>query len=424
MAENRKVISLFSGAMGLDLGLEQAGLEVAVCQDIDPWCCATIRNNGHRAIEGDIKKLSQEDPDCLLLMREAGVKKGEAFLVCGGPPCQSFSTAGRRQAIGDPRGSLFIQFCQFIDKVRPRFFVMENVKGLLSAAICHRPIAERDGHLEPGEQPGSAMRVIQKELESLGYSVIYGLLDAVNYGVPQFRERLIVVGSRDREDIFLPVPTHFQRHQNAQMRWRTLKGAISDLEEEPGPCGHFSRERQDILRFVPPGKNWMYLRDVLRWPPKKMKEIMGGAYEAGGGKVGFYRRLAYDQPSPTLISSPLHKGTMLCHPNVEIDPPRPLSVREYARCQQFPDKWELNGSPTQCYRQIGNAIPVGLGKAIGHMLLSVADGTAQVSVKRVRGTSVHSKLQEALSTKASVPCKPKKRDNCSGLSQGRLFQRQ
>jgi DNA (cytosine-5)-methyltransferase 1 len=116
---------------------------------------------------------------------------------------------------------------------------------------------------------------------------------------------------------------------------------------------------------------------------------MGGAYESGGGKVGFYRRLSFREPSPTLVTSPIQKATVLCHPRET----RPLSVKEYARIQGFPNSWLIEGKAQDCYRQIGNAVPIPLGKAIGQMLISVARGTSEVRVKRMRGTSVHSKMQ-------------------------------
>ena len=377
------VISLFSGAMGLDLGLKYAGLDIKITQDIDPWCARTMESNGHPYVFGDIRKLVAEDPECNFLMRPTGLGKEEAFAIVGGPPCQPFSTAGKRLSTNDPRGSLFMEFCYIIKTLRPRFFVMENVKGLLSAAIHNMPTDRRGGEpLTEEEQPGSAFELIKRTFLELGYKIEYGVLDAVHYGVPQFRERLIVIGSRDGEDIFLPAPTHFQQHQDPDYRWRTIRDAICDLEDAPGMCAAFSKDRLHYLRMIPTGGNWRNL-------PKDLIPIaMGGAYESGGGKVGFYRRLDYDQPSPTLVTSPVQKATMLCHPVKD----RPLSVREYARIQQFPDDWKIEGQVSECYRQIGNAVPIGLGKAIGQTLLAIANKNSTVITRRLRGTSVHDKL--------------------------------
>ena len=347
-----ETISLFSGGMGLDIGLRRAGLNIVICQDFDTTCVRTIRANGHRVLEGDIRDITAEQ-----LLREAHLNVGEAFLVCGGPPCQPFSTAGKRLGINDPRGSLFMDFIRIIDYARPRFFVMENVRGLMSAP------------LRPG--PGKVIDVVLGEFAKLGYRTTFDILNAVNYGVPQFRERFVMIGSRDGEDIFLPRPTHFMRHQSPDYRWRTLGDALDGLCDT-GEHGEFSAARKEFLRMVPEGGNWRDLpRDVV-------EEAMGGAYRSGGGKVGFYRRLSFSQPSPTLTTSPAQKATMLCHPTED----RPLSVREYARIQQFPDDWVFEGTTSEKYRQIGNAVPVGLGEAIGQSLVATATGKAVIKTRR------------------------------------------
>ncbi len=367
-------ISLFSGAMGLDLGLIRAGMNVAVSQDADKWCAETIRANGHKVVEGDIRQLLDKDPSCSFLLAPGGIKAEDVFAVVGGPPCQAYSTAGKRRGTSDERGSLFEQFAQIVGTLRPRFFVMENVKGLLSM-----PSVEGDKDSTP------LLSVILDRLTGLGYHVVYGILDAVHYGVPQFRERLVIIGSRDNEAIFLPAPTNFHLHQSATMRWATLGSAISDLIDAPGPGSKFSDALTRYLKKVPEGGNWRSL------PPKDQKAAMGGAYESGGGKVGFYRRLSLAQPSPTLVTSPTQKATLFCHPRHD----RPLSIREYARIQQFPDSWQIIGSMAECYKQIGNAVPVGLGHAIGQMLMAVASGNSEVKVRRHRGTSVHARYAVA-----------------------------
>jgi DNA (cytosine-5)-methyltransferase 1 len=368
----KNVVSFFSGAMGLDLGLERAGLRIAVGQDSDDDCVKTAQANGRRAIGGNIQKIEASE-----ILVQTGLKPQEPFLVCGGPPCQPFSTAGKRLGINDPRGGLFMDYVRMIDYIRPRFFIMENVKGLVSSRLNPK---------ESSSLKGSVLEVILKEFSNLGYKTIHSVVDAVNYGVPQFRERFIIIGSRDREPIFIPMPTHFQIHQSSIHRWATLKNAIDDLNGDIGLCETFSPERLRFLRMVPEGGNWRDLPDDVK------KEAMGGAYESGGGKVGFYRRLSFSQPSPTLVTSPVQKASMLCHPREN----RPLSVREYARIQQFPDTWKFVGSTTSQYRQIGNAVPLGLGEALGRMFVSVANGEASIATKRIRGTSVHRKIQKAL----------------------------
>ncbi len=378
--ENRDVISLFSGAMGLDIGVQEAGLRVVIGQDFDQSCVETRKANGHNVLGGDIRDI---DPQTLLDM--TGLKVGEPFLICGGPPCQPFSTAGKRLGINDPRGSLFMDFIRMIDYIKPRFFVMENVKGIMSAPLKHVPTTERDEN-DPDQRFGTVLDVILSEFDKLGYKTVYGLLDAVNYGVPQFRERFILIGSRDHEAVFLPIPTHFQIHQNPEYRWQTIGPAICDLENDFGDCATLSEERKRFLHLVPEGGNWRNL------PANLIPEAMGGAYKSGGGKVGFYRRLSYAQPAPTLTTSPAQKATMLCHPKKD----RPLSVKEYARIQQFPEDWVFIGTSSAKYKQIGNAVPVGLGKAIAMAIIATADHTAVVETKRIRGTSVHNRIKFAL----------------------------
>ena len=379
-ADNRDVISLFSGAMGLDIGLEKAGLNVVIGQDFDESCVKTMQANGHNVLGGDIREI---DPRKLLEL--TGLSVGEPFLICGGPPCQPFSTAGKRLGINDPRGSLFMDFIRMIDHIRPRFFVMENVKGIMSAPLKHVPLAERDEN-DPDQRLGTVLDVILAEFDKLGYKTVYGVLDAVNYGVPQFRERFVLIGSRDNEDIFLPLPTHFQMHQDKSYQWKTVREAIADLEFDKGECATLSEERLKFLKMIPEGGNW---RDL---PENIIPIAMGGAYKSGGGKVGFYRRLSYDQPSPTVVTSPVQKATMMCHPTQD----RPLSIKECARIQQFPDNWIFTGTTAAKYRQIGNAVPVGLAEAIGKAVCAVADGNAVVETKRFRGTNVHNKIRNAI----------------------------
>lgn len=371
-------ISLFSGAQGLDIGLGQAGVDIVLGQDVVPCCVRTMRANGHKGLKGDIRQISSDD-----LLQAAGLKVGEPFLICGGPPCQPFSTAGKRLGINDPRGSLFMDFVRVVDETRPRFFVMENVKGLLSAKL-----KDADGK----DTDTNVIDIVLEAFGKLGYRTVYGLLDAVNYGAPQFRERFVLIGSRDNESVFLPVPTHFQIHQRPENRWVVLGDVIRDLELTPGPCASFLASRLQYLRMVPEGGNWKDLPDSVK------QAAMGGAFSSGGGKVGFYRRLSYAQPSPTVVTSPTQKATMMCHPTQD----RPLSVREYARIQQFPDDWVIEGTMQEAYKQIGNAVPVGLARAIGEAIMAVAAGSFEVKAKRVRGTGVHSRIQDALRLGASA----------------------
>ena len=363
--------------MGLDLGLEQAGIETSVAVEIDKWSCATIRYNRPELplVSGDIR-----DVDAATICELADVSPGEVDLVAGGPPCQSFSTAGKRSSILDIRGGLFQDFARVVDYARPRFFVMENVRGILSAAIRHRPLnlrGPKHAALDADEQPGSALEVILDRLsKQLDYEVVYGIVNTVNYGVPQFRQRVVFLGSRDHEfgsmrwypermpiEELLP-PSHAEQPTvERPYKWQTLRSAVRGLGERKPEFLKYSEARLKYLRLIPEGANWRYLR---KFGERTVEDALGGAYASDGGKVGFFRRLAFDRPSPTVTATPIQKSTSLCHPTKD----RVLSVREYARVQQFPDDWVFAGSTAEKYKQIGNAVPIGLGAAIGEALMN------------------------------------------------------
>lgn len=367
-------LSLFTGAFGLDLGLEKAGFTTANVVEIDSDSNKTIAINrpylAKKAISRDIKKVSSSQ-----LLEEGGsvlnlgrpLSPGEVDLITGGPPCQPFSTAGKRLSVGDPRGSLFIEFLRLVNEIKPRFFLMENVRGLLSAPIKHRTHKQRGKEhpdLEPEEMPGAALNVILAEIESIGYKVSYRLLQAADYGVPQTRLRVFFLASRDHEKITFPLPSHTKEATKKLPFWLTLKDAIYELTETDLEYTAYSAKRLKYLKLLKAGQNWRFLPEELQ------PEAMGGAYKSGGGKVGFYRRLSWNKPSPTITTSPHQKATDMCHP----DDLRPLTVRECARIQTFPDDWIFYGSTTSKYRQIGNAVPVLLGKAIGSHLSKIIQG--------------------------------------------------
>lgn len=359
MTKNKiPVISLFSGAMGLDLGLEAAGFEVVAAVECDAQAVATIRKNRPDlpVIDRRIETVTSED-----ILKAAKLKAGGSFIVCGGPSCQSFSTAGQRRSLADPRGSLFHHFVRIVRETRPKFFVMENVRGMLSAALKHRPLNQRGpGHsqLLPDEELGSAFRVIVDDLMGLNYFVTFDLLNAADYGVPQARHRLIFMGSREGKNLQIPMPTHHERGENGLVPWATVRQTIGLLREK-NPEGYALRENEaKFLKLVPEGGNW---RDL---PENMQEEALGGAYTSWGGRSGFYRRLAWHKPSPALPTQPYFRATMLCHPTAL----RPLSLKEYARLQQFPPTWKFEGTISSRYRQIGNAVPVGLGTAIGNAI--------------------------------------------------------
>lgn len=357
------VISLFSGAMGLDLGLEEAGLRVAVAVECNATAVATIRANrpGLPVIDRKIEEVTTEE-----ILQAAGLKAEQAFAVVGGPSCQAFSTAGQRSSLSDPRGTLFQHFARVVEEAQPHFFVMENVRGLLSAAVKHRSLKERGpGYpaLEPDEELGSALKTVASTLRKLGYYTVFDVLNAADFGVPQSRERLVFLGTRFGERIPVPTPTHERNGQGGLPVWRTLRSALEYLEDGSPEYTKLCPGKAKYLAKVPEGGNWRALPEDLK------AEALGRAFQSWGGRSGFFRRLSFGRPSPALTTRPDSKATSLCHPT-EL---RPLSIREYARIQQFPDSWTFAGSVRQKYEQVGNAVPLGLGKAIGEALLAARD---------------------------------------------------
>jgi DNA (cytosine-5)-methyltransferase 1 len=354
-------LSFFSGALGLDLGLEQAGIEVLLASEIDKACRETITmNRPETALIGDIREYSAKQIRSL-----AGLSANdEIHLVIGGPPCQAFSTAGKRQGFQDDRGNVFLTFIDRILELKPQVAVIENVRGLLSAPLEHRP-HERRGFgfppLTPDEKKGGALNYILHRLRAGGYGVSFNLYNSANFGVPQVRERVVLVCCRDGRKAPYIAPTHSSDGGHGLPRWRTVREAFSGLERVEHHHVNFPEKRLRFYRLLEHGQYWKHL------PEKLQKEALGASYFAGGGKTGFFRRLAWDKPSPTLVTHPAMPATDLCHPKEN----RPLSIEEYKRIQQFPDDWKLAGTLVDKYRQIGNAVPVGMGAAIGRLVVSL-----------------------------------------------------
>ena len=350
-------VSLFSGALGMDLGIERAGFEIKLVLENDKNTIATIKENRPHIplIDRDIMQVSPNE-----ILDKAGLKKNEVDLIIAGPPCQPFSTAGRRKALNDSRGSVFTKFVDILDYIKPKYFVMENVKGILSSALKHRPIDKRDKlhPLTDEEVHGSVLRFILKEFERAGYGNVEPfVLNSANFGVPQKRERVFFIGNRIGKKIPMPEPTHSEGNKELP-KWKTLGDAIKGLEKDKV---EFTKTNGNLLKYmtmVKPGGNWRSL------PPKVQLEAMGNAIKSGGGKTGYFRRLSFDKPSPTLTTSPAQKATLLFHPTED----RVLAVEEYAAIQQFPENWKFVGGTSQKYKQIGNAVPVGLAEAVGKVV--------------------------------------------------------
>jgi len=390
---NFTVVSLFSGGMGLDIGLEQTGrFRLLACVERVPAFAETIRRNrdagftGSRELkvyEADVRSL-----DARAVLDDLGLRPGEVDLLAGGPPCQSFSTTGRRGTVQDPRGTLLWQFLRFVEHMQPKMFLMENVRGLMSAALRHRPIKDRPEKggppLEPDEQPGSVIRLFIRDLHD-AYRLDCFEVNAVNYGAPQLRERAIFVGNRFNRLVEFPDPTHgerravepslFEKEFPPLHPFRTLAEALEGLNATDQVIMDFSPRKKRYLAMVPPGSNWRAL------PEDVAKESMGKAYFAKGGRSGWWRRLTFDLPSPTIVTMPNHAGTALCHPTET----RALTLRECARVQEFPDNWQFCGKIHEQYTQVGNAVPVRLGKVCGELVAQNLEAIYATNLEVARG---------------------------------------
>ncbi|MGI0489297.1 DNA cytosine methyltransferase [Pantanalinema rosaneae CENA516] len=359
-----KALSFFSGCMGLDLGLEKEGIEVILACEVDKAARRTIEaNKPHIALIGDIRdySASQIREQAKLLPQE------DIDVIVGGPPCQAFSSAGKRQGFNDERGNVFLTFIDLIIELKPKFAVIENVRGLLSAPLKHRPHEMRGSQYPPlslEEQKGGALLHIIHRLKAAGYGISFNLYNAANFGSPQQRERVVLICSRDGTKLPYLSPTHSEKGLYELPKWKTLREALAGLPNDHHDFVKFPAKRLKYYRLLKPGQYW---RDL---PVELQEEALGASYRAGGGKTGFYRRLAWDKPSPTLVTHPAMPATDLAHPEED----RPLSIQEYKRIQEFPDNWLIQGSLLDQYRQVGNAVPCSLGRAIARALLDHVNG--------------------------------------------------
>tara|TARA_R110002096_G_scaffold49384_5_gene130452 strand:+ start:9827 stop:11104 length:1278 start_codon:yes stop_codon:yes gene_type:complete len=329
--KNHSVLELFAGAGGLGLGFEKAGLKCVALNEIDKWACNTLRQNrpNWNVLEGDIKNYNFSKYE----------KKVD--VVTGGFPCQAFSYAGKKLGLNDTRGTLFYEFARVVNEVKPKICVGENVKGLLS------------------HEKGRTLEGMISVLDEIGYHVVtpVQVLKAINYKVPQKRERLILIGVRKDIDLKYRYPLPYDTIYNLSDALKKGKLFDSDVPKSNGST--YPEHKKKVLNLVPQKGYW---RDL---PLDIQKEYMQKSFYLGGGKTGMARRIGWDEPCLTLTCSPAQKQTERCHP----EETRPFTVREYARIQTFPDEWEFNGSISQQYKQIGNAVPVNLAKEIGYSLV-------------------------------------------------------
>jgi len=326
-------IELFAGAGGLAIGLEKAGFNAVTLNEIDKDACETLRKNRPEwnVIEGDISNI------------DFTVYKNIDFLS-GGFPCQAFSYAGNKLGFEDTRGTLFFEFARAIKEIKPKVVLGENVRGLLT------------------HDKGKTLKAIKSVIQELGYTLIEPrVLKAIFYRVPQKRERLFLVCIRNDlvkyNNFEWPEPFN----QILTVKDALKKGILYETDCPDSQGQVYPERKKEILSLVPPGGCWVDLPDEIQ------REYMQKSYFMGGGKTGMARRLSYDSPSLTLTCAPAQKQTERCHP----EETRPLTIREYARIQTFPDDWKFMGSVSSQYKQIGNAVPVNLAHAIGKKMISL-----------------------------------------------------
>lgn len=325
-----KSIELFAGAGGLALGLERAGFDTIGLIEFDKDASDTLKLNrpDWRVIHDDIANIS-----CLDLEKYFNISKGELDVLSGGAPCQAFSYAGKRLGLEDARGTLFYHYASFLQKLQPKMFLFENVRGLLT------------------HDKGRTYATIIRIFEEAGYSIQKKVLNAWDYGTPQKRERLITIGVR--KDLLGKIAYHFPKPHDYKP---VLRDVLLDCPNGPGVS--YGESKRKIFELVPPGGYW---RDI---DPEIAKEYMKSCWNMGGGRTGILRRMSLDEPSLAVLTSPSQKQTERCHP-LEA---RPFTVRENARCQSFPDEWEFCGNVHSQYKQVGNAVPVNLAYEIAREL--------------------------------------------------------
>jgi DNA (cytosine-5)-methyltransferase 1 len=316
-------IEVCSGCGGLSTGFMEAGFTPLLLNEIDKTFSTTLAAN-HPGVRIETRDMQQ------LTLTEF---VGRVDVLAGGVPCQAFSQAGERRGLEDPRGHLIVDFNRLVLECKPKVLMIENVKGLLS------------------HNHGETLKGVVELFENGGqYRVQYKVLNAKDYSVPQKRERVFIIGVRS------DVPAAFE-YPAPHATPVVLRDVLVDVPASLGAS--YPPAKRAVMDLVPQGGCWVNL------PPDIQADYMGAAsMAAGGGKRGIARRLAMNEPSLTLTTSPAQKQTERCHP-LET---RPLTVREYARIQTFPDSYVFSGGMGAQYKQIGNAVPVKLAKAVGEQL--------------------------------------------------------
>lgn len=339
------VIELFAGAGGLALGLEQAGFTTKAVVEINKWATETLRTNRPKwnIIEDDIKNVAKKGIFSYLSDKNID-------LLSGGYPCQSFSYAGKKLGLEDTRGTLFYNFAEILRETKPKMFLAENVKGLVT------------------HDNGKTLEVMLKVFEDAGYFVKYKVLNALDYKVAQKRQRIVIVGVRKDLQQNINKEYSFPKPYEKKLN---LKDVLQNVPESE--CASYNEKKKEVLKYVSPGGCWRDLPDEIA------KEYMKSTYFMGGGRTGIARKLSWNEPGLTVLCTPSQKQTERCHP----DEIRPFSIRENARIQSFPDEWVFKGPLSEKYKQIGNAVPVNMAKEIGISIIEHLNKIKGVSNEKI-----------------------------------------
>jgi DNA (cytosine-5)-methyltransferase 1 len=329
------LISMFSGVLGLDIGLERAGFKTKLALDIDKHCKDVIDDNrenlgGFPYVVGNINELSPYE-----ILERAGLKPGEVALLSGGPPCQPFSKSGLRKGIEDDRGRLFERYLEYLQVIKPKAFILENVRGLYSSS------------------KGEDFRVILNLFEETGYTIYWKIIDAANYGVPQFRQRLFIIGFRDKVRYKFPTLTH-SNDNNELLPFITVEKAIGELADSvkaPPYRGKYAH----LLNEIPEGMNYSYYTEERGHPDP--------IFEWRSKFWYFLLKIDRNKPSLTIQAQP-GNNTGPFHWNN-----RKLAIEELRRLQTFPDWLRIDKSYSIAHRMIGNAVPPILSEVLGHSIM-------------------------------------------------------
>lgn len=374
--EKRIAISLFSGLLGLDIGLERAGFHTVYAMDYDKDC-----KNFFDANTDNFKDLIYEQADITKLdaneiLRKIGAKSGEVDLLAGGPPCQPFSKSGLRKGTLDDKGLLFKRYLDYLGVIQPKAFILENVRGIFSS------------------NKGDDFRTITKDFEDSGYTIYWKIMDAANYGVPQFRQRLFLIGFRDRLNYSFPIESHGEQDENTLINtfdpFVTVEDAISDLNgkvEGKALTGRYAH----LVKDIPEGINYSFYTERRGHPNPQFK----------WRSKFWYFLLKADRSKPSL--------TIQAYPGNNTGPfhwdNRKYDVKEIARIQSLPDNLKLPKSYQVAHKLIGNAVPAILGEKIGKTVMNALDRNEIVSnaqyLANKGGMSNNGKVKSGRGTGAS-----------------------